>query len=112
MCWSPSNCRFCNKLARRALVWTAVARICAMETKTMRVVHALAYNDTKEGTEENAELDLLVVPIWARLPKHVWPFDSLKLDRSRSSTNKFRGAPTSSGINPAGGASGSGRIAA
>ena len=69
----------------------------------MRVVHALAYNDTKEGTEENAELDLLVVPIWARLPKHVWPFDSLKLDRSRSSTNKFRGAPTSSGINPAGG---------
>jgi hypothetical protein len=50
-----------------------------METKTMRVVHALAYNNTKEGTEENAELDLLVVPIWARLLKHVWPFDGLKL---------------------------------
>jgi hypothetical protein len=48
--------------------WAAIARICAQETKTMRVVHALAYNDTKEGTEENAAPELLVVrgALWQR----------------------------------------------
>lgn len=63
--------------------WAAIARICAQETKTMRVVHALAYNDTKEASEEIAEPELLVVPFWTRLIKHIWPFDGLHLPRAK-----------------------------
>jgi hypothetical protein len=59
--------------------WAAMARIWAQEPKTMRVVQALAYNDTKEGTEKNPQ-DLIPVPRKARLLKHVWPFDGMKLD--------------------------------
>ena len=50
--------------------WAAIARICSQETKTMRVVQALAYNDTKEGTEKDVQDDLLVLPSWARRTKH------------------------------------------
>jgi hypothetical protein len=60
--------------------WAAMARIWAQEPKTMRIVQALAYNDTKEGTEENVQDGLLVVPTRARMLKHVWPFDGMKLD--------------------------------
>jgi hypothetical protein len=59
--------------------WAAIARICAQEPKTMRVVQALAYNDTKEGTEKDTQ-DLIPVPTRARIFKHVWPFDGMKLD--------------------------------
>jgi hypothetical protein len=66
--------------------WAAIARICAQETKTMRVVHALAYNDTKEGSEDNAAPELLVVPFWTRLIKHIWAFDGLYLPRAKDLT--------------------------
>jgi hypothetical protein len=56
-----------------------MARIWALEPKTMRAVQALAYNDTKEGTEKNP-LDLIAVPRKARILKHIWPFDGMKLD--------------------------------
>jgi hypothetical protein len=59
--------------------WAAMARIWALEPKTMRVVQALAYNDTKEGTEKNPQ-GLITVSTKARLFKHVWPFDGMKLD--------------------------------
>jgi hypothetical protein len=49
----------------------------------MRVLHALAYNDTKEGSEENAAPELLVVPFWTRLIKHIWAFDGLHLKRAK-----------------------------
>lgn len=61
--------------------WASMARIWALEPKTMRVVQALAYNDTKEGTEKNVpQSDLIAVGWWPRLMKHVWPFDGMKLD--------------------------------
>jgi hypothetical protein len=60
--------------------WAAIARICAQETKTMRAVQALAYNDTKQGSEKNVEDELLLVPIRARLLKHIWAFDGLLLN--------------------------------
>lgn len=60
--------------------WAAMTRIWALEPKTMRIVQALAYNDTKEGTQKGVQDDLLVVPRWARVLKHVWPFDGMKFD--------------------------------
>ena len=61
--------------------WAAMARIWALEPKTMRVVQALAYNDTRQGTEKNVQQsDLIEVRWWPRLMKHVWPFDGMKLD--------------------------------
>jgi hypothetical protein len=59
--------------------WAAMTRIWAQEPKIMRAVQALAYNDTKEGTEKNPQ-GLISVPTKARLFKHVWPFDGMKLD--------------------------------
>ncbi len=61
--------------------WAATARIWALEPKTMRVVQALAYNDTKQGTEKNVQqAELIGVGWWPRLMKHVWPFDGMNLD--------------------------------
>jgi hypothetical protein len=65
--------------------WTQLARICAQETKVMRVVHALAYNDTKEGTDDEAEAkgDLLVIPgSLTKLFKHVRSYPDLKIKRA------------------------------
>jgi len=58
-----------------------LARIYAEETKTMRAVDALAYNDTKEATEEDAAGELLSVPWYARRLRHLIAFDGLKLPR-------------------------------
>jgi hypothetical protein len=63
--------------------WAAIARICAQETKTMRVVHALAYNDTKEGSENDVQDDLLMFPWWARLTRHMWSYDGLRIQRAK-----------------------------
>ena len=63
--------------------WSTIARICAQETKTKRGVHTLAYNDTKEGSEENVQDDLLLVPWWARWTKHMWAFDGLRIESAK-----------------------------
>lgn len=63
--------------------WSAIARICAQETKTMRVVHALAFNDTKEGYEVNVKDELLIVPLWARGVRHVWAADGLTIQSAK-----------------------------
>jgi hypothetical protein len=64
-------------LCRRG--FAEIARICAQESKTMRVVHALAYNDTKEGTQADVTEDLLVFPWWAGLTRHLHAYDWLTL---------------------------------
>ncbi len=63
--------------------WATIARICAQETRTMRVVHALAYNDTKEGTQDDVQDDLLVVPMWSRPIKHFFSFNGLIIKSRR-----------------------------
>jgi hypothetical protein len=67
-------------LCRRG--WAEIARICAQESKTMRVVQALAYNDTKEGTQENVKAELFHgIPWWALASRHVFAHSGLNLSR-------------------------------
>jgi hypothetical protein len=63
--------------------WAAMARIWAQEPKTMRVVQALAYNDTKEGTEKDVQDELIPVPLRSRVLKHVFPYDGRRFDPSK-----------------------------
>jgi hypothetical protein len=63
--------------------WASIARICSQESKTMRVVQALAYNDTKEGSQKNVQDDLLQVPRWARALKHISAFNGLPIHSKR-----------------------------
>jgi hypothetical protein len=67
-------------LCRRG--WAEIARICAQEPKTMRIVQALAFNDTKEGAEENVQDDLFQnIPLWRLVSRHVFAHDGFKLSR-------------------------------
>jgi hypothetical protein len=63
--------------------WASMARIWAQEPKTMRVVEALAYNDTKEGTTEDSKGELLVVSGWAKFWRHVCAWDGLPMPRAK-----------------------------
>ena len=47
----------------------------------MRAVEALAYNDTKEATDEDSAGELLFVPWYARRLRHLISFDGLRLTR-------------------------------
>jgi hypothetical protein len=61
--------------------WASMARIWAQEPKTMRVVEALAYNDTKEGTLDDSKDELLVISPLHRAFRHVFAFDGLPMPR-------------------------------
>lgn len=60
-----------------------LARIYAAEPKTMRVVDALAYNDTKEGLEKDASADLIVLRLRHRLLRHIMAFDGVPMKQAR-----------------------------
>lgn len=66
--------------------WAMLARICAQETKLMRVVHALAYNDTKEGTADGVADELLVIPAGAKFWKHIRSYPDLSIRRASEIT--------------------------
>jgi hypothetical protein len=68
--------------------WAEIARICAQEPKTMRIVQALAYNDTKEGTQTNVKDELIVIPWWARISRHVFAHDGVDLLRAGEIKNR------------------------
>jgi hypothetical protein len=61
----------------------ALARIYAAEPKTMRIVDALAYNDTKEGLEKEASGDLIVLRLRHRLLRHVIAFDGVPMKQAK-----------------------------
>lgn len=61
----------------------ALARLYASEPKTMRVVDALAYNDTKEGLEKDCDGDLIVLRRRHRWLRHVFAFDGLRMQQAK-----------------------------